>query len=229
MKTGTWYLALGVSAAIASSSARARADQCAFLPDRAMADRAGNALRGSMMVSFCEPCDDVAPGVPEPVGRVEVVRSGAGWSVEVDGRELDLAYTFVRISADSFANLAMLAGCPAQAVSPSLKIEEATRSGVLITASGAAPAAPPQARARPAAAPTPSYEWRPAPPSPAAPSWLAAQGLVFLLGAGASALTLGAVLRHRRRLRHVPRAVALVAPGPEPKPDDVDPKARAQG
>jgi hypothetical protein len=202
---------LGVAAAL--SARAARADQCQWL-ERDVATRAARELaRHPEVVSFCEPCGDAAPGAPRTARRVTLqadgnaasivngnavsIASGNAVSIAIDGEPIDLAYTYVQTTAQQYRNLAQLAGCPAAGVSPRLRVDAATRTGVLIHADPA-PAAP--APLAPLVARTVYIE---------APS--SARPAVILLGCGAllGLLVAGALRLGRRRGMHQPRASDL--------------------
>lgn len=139
-------------------AATARADQCAVLDD-ATAARAVEALhRYPDIESLCEPCGDVAPAPPEQATRATAQRTSGGVEVLVDGRPVDLAYTYVKTSSHRYENLAALVACPTTGVSPSLAIDDATSTGVLIHASRAPvrQTDPIPERAAPALAPVPA-------------------------------------------------------------------------
>jgi hypothetical protein len=207
----SWIIA-GALASCAWSAA-AYADQCAVL-DETTAARAVDALRRHPdIVSFCEPCGEVAPGVPDRVTRVAARPTGGGFEVSVDGRPVDLAYTYARTSSHRYENLAALAACPTTGVSPSLAIDDASATGVLIHADpgpvrrerlvepALAPAPPPPAP--PAAAPVPAI-YIVTPGSGSQIGWDA----VMLAGClTLGAWWLGAGLRRRRAMR--PRATDL--------------------
>lgn len=188
----------------------ARADQCAWI-DHAVAHRAAAILATQpKVIAFCEPCGEQAPGVPRVASTAALRSPEPGYQeVHINGVPVDLAYTFVQTSPERYQNLAALAGCPADGVSPSLTVTDETPTGVLIVADDP-PATPPPTIAAPA------------PPLPAPPptvyvfsstithevSWPA-----LLLGGagGVAAGTLGlfmvGALRRRRTLR--PRAAEL--------------------
>jgi hypothetical protein len=191
----------------------ARADQCAWLDDAAVATRAARELeRHRSMISFCEPCGELAPGAPVEAAEV-AVRPVDGGAVEVtvDGRGIDLAYTYVKTSEHQYRNLASLAGCPASGVSPHLRIDQAS-TGVLISADSAAPVH------AVAVAPAPSAVLPPAPATVvyivAPPGWGAGWiGILLACGAGLAGViaALGRVGARRRRAM-LPRAVDLAPP-----------------
>jgi hypothetical protein len=133
--------------------ALARADQCELVSD----DMATHALavlaEHPDVLSYCEPCNDQAPGEPHLLDHLAKQRGGAGgdnYAVTIDKREVDLAYTYVRTSPSRYENLAAIVGCVTSGVSPSLVVHDASDRGVMISASdepvpplAASPAAPP--------------------------------------------------------------------------------------
>jgi hypothetical protein len=219
----SWTIPLAIASCAVGAGA-ARADQCAWI-DGATAARASAALaHHPKVVSFCEPCGDPAPGEPARVGRVEVRAAEGGASeVFVDGRGLDLAYTYVQTSPHQYRNLAALAACPATGVSPTLRIDPATASGVMIRADDVVPddpPAPPAAvavTAPPLPAPAPAAI---APPAPivvvvSTPSSEPTALLLLLLGlgaafAGGTLWVVRGLARRRRRPDFTPRAAGLV-------------------
>ena len=70
------------------------------------------------------------------------------FSVTIDKREVDLAYTYVQTGPSTYENLALLAHCPTSGVTPSLTVTDATDTGVLIMPANDVPvvakAPPPQ-------------------------------------------------------------------------------------
>ncbi len=95
------------------------ADQCALIS----AEQAGNALDflkpGGTMVEFCEPCGDKDfYSKPEQlITDIQARQEQEYWSVKANGKELDLAYTFVRNAEGSYLNVSKLANCPSDDVS----------------------------------------------------------------------------------------------------------------
>jgi len=190
--------------AVAAPAGLARADQCQWLDDPAIATRAARELeRHPEIIAFCEPCGDPAPGAPDRVRSVAVqpLRDRAV-SLVVNGDSVDLAYLYVKTSVHQYRNLAALAGCPTRDVSPSLRVDPATADGVLIRADRAAL---PAVTAAPAAPPPTIVIVAATPPSPA----------LLVLGGGAALAVLGGLalwLAARRRTGHVPRATRLAPP-----------------
>lgn len=94
------------------------ADQCAWI-SKANAEAAVERLTpGSEWLAYCEPCGDKKP----VLGHVGRATAGPAddhhfFQVDVDGAEVDLAYTYVHAPGDkAFTNLATLVGCPASSV-----------------------------------------------------------------------------------------------------------------
>lgn len=133
--------------------ALAHADQCELVSD----DRATHALAVLAshpdVISYCEPCNDQAPGEPHRVDHLAKQRGtegGDNYAVTIDKREVDLAYTYVRTSPSRYENLAAIVGCVTSGVSPSLVVHDVSDRGVMISASdrpvsplAASPCAPP--------------------------------------------------------------------------------------
>jgi len=136
----SWMIALSLTLAAGS----ARADQCEWI-DAGAAQKAQAILaKQPMTIAFCEPCGDKAPGMPVQAKSVTIGSpQGEYKEVQINGKAVDLAYTYVKTSATKYQNLAKLAGCSAEGVSPSLTVADETKHGVLITASDAAPPPPP--------------------------------------------------------------------------------------
>lgn len=212
-----------ITGAIASCAwaTTARAEQCAVLDD-ATAARAADVLhRYPDIVSFCEPCGDVAPAVPARATRAATHLASGGAEVLVDGRPIGLAYTYVKTSNHRYDNLAALVGCPTTGVSPSLAIDDASPTGVLIHASRAPvrEAEPIPERAVPPSAPAPAPGSAPA-PAPASAIYIITSTSNTGVGWGAiiAACSMTTLLwwlgaaelrRHRRRRAMRPRATEL--------------------
>lgn len=200
-----------VIASVAVLAARpAHADQCEWLDDPPTARRAVRELAAHPeFVEMCEPCGDAAPGAPRRAGKVALRSVDSHSELAIDGHTVDLAYVYVRISGRLYRNLAMLAGCPTTGVSPRLRVDPATSTGVLIRADPA-PAEPARA------APSPEPPVMAAAPPPAEPRaarcalhtddgspWRTA--IVLAMGLGA----LVGFGMWRRRPGHEPRAANL--------------------
>ena len=190
-------------ALVLAAPAVARADQCQWLEDD-VADRAQQLLEEHPhYATYCAPCGDKAPGEPAMVGKIE----RADHSILIDGRAIDLAYTYVEVSDTAYASLAALAGCPTTGVPPSLRVDAATASGVMIRASDE-PADPPSTKLEEAqtvalASPEPTeivvvHDYT-------TPAWL----IALLAGGATSGAWAGLLLARRRRRRFEPRALEL--------------------
>lgn len=95
----------------------ALADQCAYIP-RVQALKAIKLLMKAQRIqSLCELCGEVTPqDMPAESIGVRKVEVQGNLEVVVDGRGIDLAYTYV-----NGVNLAKLVACPTDGVSPTLK------------------------------------------------------------------------------------------------------------
>ena len=188
--------------------AAAHADQCQLLDADVAARVRSIVMEPHRYAELCEPCGEKVPGVPFSARTTEV-----GDELVLDGKPHDLAYLYVQTAPSRFENLAMLAGCPVEGVSPSLAVEAETPDGVLITADGS----PVTMRLPREVAALPP----PVPPSPAptyysttivySVPWIAVAALAgsggFVLGLITALVLLGA----RRRRAMTPRAADLTA------------------
>jgi len=200
-------IALLLASAVVLSARPVRADQCEWLDDASIARRAARELANHPeFVSFCEPCGDAAPGAPQRANKVAVRTLADHTEVEIDGETIDLAYIYLRTSDRQYRNLAMLAGCATTGVSPRLRVDSTTPTGVLIRADrvAVAPVAAPVVETPVASAPIAErativfVESR-----DSTRGWLIYVALVA--GGGAVA----AWRMARRRQAHVPRATKL--------------------
>jgi hypothetical protein len=208
MKSRPWPWMTAAAIAACAWSLPARADQCAVL-DEEVATRAVDLLRRHPdIVAFCEPCGEAAPGVPARLARVAAQRAGAGFEVVVDDRPIDLAYTYVQTSSHRYDNLAALVACPTTDVSPSLAIDDATATGVLIHADPRPRPAPVIAElAPPVAIVSSSHVTEHAAPPSSGIGW---DAIAVACGATSALWWLGAAgLRRRRQRRMRPRAIEL--------------------
>lgn len=131
MKTWTLSLAIVGSALLAQT---ARADQCAWITDKEASKAQAILAKQPKVLEFCEPCGDKAPGMPFVAGDVTMTTPDSRYKeIQINGKDIDLAYIYVQTSPTQYRNLAKLAGCSASDVSPSLYIANETPTGVLIT------------------------------------------------------------------------------------------------
>lgn len=113
-----WILACALCLPVA-----AWADQCELIS----ADQASEMMEylkpNIEYVHFCEPCGDkdFYKRKVERVRRLQIGMEKSGndtyWSVTVNGKGIDLAYTYIRGEDGGFLNLADLANCPTDGVS----------------------------------------------------------------------------------------------------------------
>jgi len=105
----------------------AQADQCQWINETQAAKAQAILAEGPMVVKFCEPCKEEGPGKAFLPDSVEVkTPEGNFREISINGKAVDLAYTFVRTGPGRYENLALLAGCEASGVSVSLTIIESS-------------------------------------------------------------------------------------------------------
>ena len=204
----SWILPVALAAA--AWPAAARADQCQLVDDAVATKALAKLANHPKVIQFCEPCGDKAPGEPAIATKVAKERDTDGaYQVVIDRREVDLAYTYVQTGIERYENVAALAGCPTSGVSPSLKVDSATPTGVLITADET-----PVPRTQEIVITPPAP---PAPPPPAITYIVSHESigwLPILLACSATSglwmLGMIALVRRRRVADMRPRAIALV-------------------
>ena len=116
--------ALTLGGTLAPSAALA--DQCAYIK-KAQATAAARFVKPGMVIrEYCEPCGQRTPSASTALTVKEVAATPVGgpenfWELSVNGRGLDLAYTYVPFKG-RYVNLATLAKCPADFVSTYLDV-----------------------------------------------------------------------------------------------------------
>jgi len=103
-----------IAVVLCAGSAIARADQCEVVDADAASWAQKVVTRGVMVAQWCEPCGDVAPTDPQKVATVSSTRDKGGSRVQINGKRVDLAYTYVQTGKSTWANVGMLVGCPMQ-------------------------------------------------------------------------------------------------------------------
>lgn len=107
------------------------ADQCSYISKEQALKAIARLDLNDEVYFLCEPCGEE---IPEPA-QIEALSAGTVdyedyWQVVINGDGIDLAYVFVDSGIENnFANLAMLADCPAQRVSPTLLLGEVSEPG----------------------------------------------------------------------------------------------------
>lgn len=98
-------------------SITAYADQCAYISKTQAQSALKVALEAKSIATLCEPCGETAAKVLETksIGIHNVDENGY-WELQINGKGMDLAYTFV-----NGLNLSKLAGCESQGVSSSIR------------------------------------------------------------------------------------------------------------
>ncbi|MBK8455504.1 MAG: hypothetical protein WAQ53_01185 [Thiofilum sp.] len=114
-----FLLALG----LAIATFNVQADQCQLIEPDQMARALDHIKPNSTYIEFCEPCGDKdffrrkAQTVRALAVSTQKVGNETYWALKLNGKEVDLAYTFVRKADGSFINLSKLADCPSSDVS----------------------------------------------------------------------------------------------------------------
>lgn len=105
--------------ALATLSFSAFADQCAWMSP-VMAKRAEMLIQsGSEIASLCQPCGEVIANAKVSVARgVKITNQQGNYrSIVIGQKEVDLAYTYIKVAPNKFANVAKVIGCKADGVS----------------------------------------------------------------------------------------------------------------
>ncbi|WP_020560733.1 hypothetical protein [Thiofilum flexile] len=116
-------LILGLLITVALSAPTLQADQCQLIEPEQMARALDYIKPNSTYIEFCEPCGDkdFFSQKPQVVKSLAVVASESGgetyWSLKLNNKEVDLAYTFIRKADGSYINVSKLADCPSSDVS----------------------------------------------------------------------------------------------------------------
>jgi hypothetical protein len=107
--------------AMAIISTSVMADQCELVSST-MAKRATLLLQnGAEIASVCEPCGEKVSSAKVTVVRSVKTVSGIYANLQgllVNGKETDLAYTYLKVAPNRYVNVANAIGCKAEGVSP---------------------------------------------------------------------------------------------------------------
>lgn len=109
------------------------ADQCAYITQEQAIDAVSRLSLEQDIYFLCEPCGDTLPKVVEisdlSIGTVDYEDF---WQVDVNGKGIDLAYTFIDSGIENnLINLAAIANCSADLVSPTLPGDKSSESDEL--------------------------------------------------------------------------------------------------
>jgi hypothetical protein len=108
-------LAVAVGSLVLATRA-ARADQCELVDADQAAWAQKLVVRGATVAAFCESCGDTQPGEPFKVNAITATKDHGGMHVHVNGKTVDLAYTYLQTGKTTWANVGSLVGCPVQGV-----------------------------------------------------------------------------------------------------------------
>lgn len=96
------------------------ADQCAYINQAEVRSALDFIKPSSQYIEFCEPCDETNfyQHDLKTVKNLHVnVVDDKQWEIRVNGKGIDLAYTYIKRDDGTFINLSKLAACPSQGVS----------------------------------------------------------------------------------------------------------------
>jgi hypothetical protein len=114
---------LSILMGILIAAPAAYADQCAYVTKPQAIAAFNNLNVGQTIYSFCELCGDRSPQ-PAVIRSLSIANTPSAnyWEVLVNGRGIDLAYTYIdyQNEAQQKINLALVANCPAQSFTPLL-------------------------------------------------------------------------------------------------------------
>ncbi len=116
MNWGRRGLQFAIFLGLLVTSVSAQADQCIALT-RAQAEAAVRVLMDTRVYQeLCEPCGESKPSSPKRIKTLTLEDDGTNtWAISLNGKEVDLAYTFV-----NSLNLSKIVGCPSTSVSASI-------------------------------------------------------------------------------------------------------------
>jgi hypothetical protein len=116
MHLGRILAAVAAVFALAIGARTVRADQCELVTET-QAEAAKLVIKAKDRIAFyCEPCGEkTAQSVA--VHSIAVAPHRGGFVVAVNGKSIDLAYTYFAVPQGRLRNLAMTAGCPVTGVS----------------------------------------------------------------------------------------------------------------
>ncbi len=119
------FYSLSITTALGWSicmSLTALADQCSYISKEQALNAIARLDIDQNLYFLCEPCGEKMPQLTKINHlSMEKVDYEDFWQIEVNHEGIDLAYVFVDSGVENnFVNLAAIANCPAQSVSPVL-------------------------------------------------------------------------------------------------------------
>jgi hypothetical protein len=130
------FLKIFVGLSVIIPAIPANADQCMMIPKQQAIAAMSRLEPGQTIYSLCELCGERKPQ-PITIKTIELINDPSSklWEIKVNGREIDLAYTYVRsqdfntrnprdaIETNSQINLSIIAKCPAKGFTPIISIK----------------------------------------------------------------------------------------------------------
>ena len=128
-------ITIATTLSICLSAVSARADQCMLIPKQQALAAMSRLEVGAKIYSLCELCGEKQPQLIT-IHKVELANDPSSklWQLEINDRQIDLAYTYVRanelsdrssrsqLDRNSYINLSLIAKCPATGFKPILSI-----------------------------------------------------------------------------------------------------------
>lgn len=117
-----------LSSILLSLASVASADQCAYISEQEAKTAMQYLQPNDQVVYFCELCGDKI-FQSEPIHDIktlsvkQVDENDNLWEISVNGKGIDLAYTYLDTGHLNFVNMAVLSGCEAQGMTPHIKRE----------------------------------------------------------------------------------------------------------
>ncbi len=105
-----------VLGSIVASTGVARADQCEAVDADTATWAQKVVTRGAMVAQFCETCGDKLPAEATKVTAIATKKDHGSVSIAINGKVVDLAYTYVQTGKTTWSNVGMLVGCGATGV-----------------------------------------------------------------------------------------------------------------
>jgi len=92
----------------------AHADQCQSVSADHAAWATKLLTKNAVVATFCESCGDTKPGTPTTITSITTKASTAKdlKTVQINGKAIDLAYTYLQTGKSTWANVGLLVGCP---------------------------------------------------------------------------------------------------------------------
>lgn len=110
-----------IATALLFTTSLAQADQCAYISEQEANNALSQLKPNSTVAYFCELCGDkdfqeAEDVIVKKLSVQEVDAENKQWEISINGKGIDLAYTYLHTGQSHYINLARLAGCEADSV-----------------------------------------------------------------------------------------------------------------